>query len=114
VRPAVPVSAPALTARGGRYRMRLINAGSFAAISFAVDGHNLTLVEVDGTAVTPLPVAVVSLQVAQRASVLLTTNQTAGAYWIRTTVDGSMFTAPKCVAGPRRAPRHADARAAPR
>jgi FtsP/CotA-like multicopper oxidase with cupredoxin domain len=77
MRRAALASSAVLTTRGGRYHLRLINASSFAAIAFAVDDHALTLVEVDGMAVAPLLVATLSLQVAQRASVLLTTDQLA-------------------------------------
>ncbi|KAH9927903.1 Cupredoxin [Epithele typhae] len=65
------------------YRLRLVNTGSFVAMQFAVDNHTLTVIEADGTAVDPIEVSSVSVAVAQRYSVLLRTNQTAGAYWIR-------------------------------
>ncbi|KAJ7483469.1 multi-copper oxidase [Mycena latifolia] len=73
------------------YRLRLINAGSFAPIRFSVDQHTLTVVEADGTPVEPVAVDQVTLQVAQRYSVLLSTDQSAEAYWIRATIDDSMF-----------------------
>ncbi|EIM90555.1 multi-copper oxidase [Stereum hirsutum FP-91666 SS1] len=73
------------------YRLRLINSGSFAPIRFSVDSHVLTVIEADGTPVEPLKVSSVSLQVAQRYSVLLRTNQTADAYWMRAVLDESMF-----------------------
>ncbi|KAJ7065135.1 multi-copper oxidase [Mycena belliarum] len=73
------------------YRLRLINAGSFAPLRFAVDGHVLTVVEADGTPVEPLAVDSLTLQVAQRYSVLLSTDQVAAAYWMRVTIDESMF-----------------------
>ena len=43
----------------------------------------MTIIEADGTLLEPYPVTGVTLAVAQRYSVLLTTNQTGGAYWMR-------------------------------
>ncbi|KAJ8482097.1 hypothetical protein ONZ51_g5584 [Trametes cubensis] len=74
------------------YRLRLINTGSFVAMRFSVDGHTLTVVEADGTAVEPVDVAAVSVAVAQRYSVLLRTNASAGAYWMRAALDQDAFT----------------------
>ena len=74
------------------YRLRLLNTGSFVGMQFSVDGHTLTVVEADGTPVEPVEVSSVSLAVAQRYSVLLRTNQTAGAYWIRAGLDQDAFT----------------------
>ncbi|KAI0942998.1 hypothetical protein AcV7_002262 [Taiwanofungus camphoratus] len=74
------------------YRLRLINPGTFVAMQFSVDSHILTVVEGDGTAVEPVQVSSVSVAVAQRYSVLLTTNQTAGAYWMRADLDQNAFT----------------------
>jgi iron transport multicopper oxidase len=45
---------------GKRYRMRIINAGSFANIRFSIDGHPLTVVEADATAIEPIQVQSVS------------------------------------------------------
>jgi FtsP/CotA-like multicopper oxidase with cupredoxin domain len=51
---------------GKRYRMRIINSGTFANIRFSVDGHALTVVEADATAVVPISVQSVSWQLAMR------------------------------------------------
>ncbi|KAE8269265.1 hypothetical protein A4X09_0g3081 [Tilletia walkeri] len=74
-----------------RYRMRVINAGSLASFDFSVDGHPLSLIEVDATPVAPTPAASVMVEVAQRASFIIETNQTAGAYWIRATISDDML-----------------------
>ncbi|EJD50994.1 multicopper oxidase [Auricularia subglabra TFB-10046 SS5] len=74
------------------HRLRIVNSGSFADVRFSVDGHPLTVVETDGVEVTPYVVAAVQVSVAQRYSVLLTTNNTAGAYWMRAVVQEDMFT----------------------
>ncbi|KAL6309474.1 multicopper oxidase [Sparassis latifolia] len=73
------------------YRLRLINPGTFVAMTFSVDNHMLTVIEGDGTAVDPYPVSSVSTAVGQRYSVLLTTNQTAGAYFMRAGLDQGAF-----------------------
>lgn len=81
--------------RNKTYRLRLINSGSFAAIRFSVDNHPLTLIEADGTLLTPTQVAGVTVAVAQRYSVLLHANETRvqnGTYWMRATLQGDMFT----------------------
>ncbi|KAI1782831.1 multicopper oxidase [Ganoderma leucocontextum] len=74
------------------YRLRLVNTGSFVAMQFSVDNHTLTVVEADGTPVKSFEVSSVSVAVAQRYSVLLRTNQSAGAYWIRAGLDQDAFT----------------------
>lgn len=74
------------------YRLRLVNSGSFAAIRFSVDGHTLSVVEADGTPVVPFSVSGVVLDVAQRYSVLLRTNGTGGAFWMRSTILQDSFT----------------------
>nr|AAS21670.1 multicopper oxidase 4B [Phanerodontia chrysosporium] len=68
------------------YRLRLIHTGSAAAIRFSVDYHALTVIEADSTLTQPYTVSSVTLAVAQRYSVLLTTNQPAEParnYWMR-------------------------------
>lgn len=45
---------------GKRYRIRMINAGNLANVRFAVDGHALTVVEADATAIRPTVVQSVS------------------------------------------------------
>ncbi|CAD6885203.1 unnamed protein product [Tilletia controversa] len=74
-----------------RYRMRVINAGALASFDFSVDGHPLSVIEVDSTPVAPTPAASVSVLVAQRTSFIIETNQTAGAYWIRATISEDML-----------------------
>lgn len=74
------------------YRLRLTNTGAFAGAVFSVDNHTLTVVEADGVLVEPYEVSSLPIYVAQRYSVLLRTNQTAGAYWMRYTVSQDAFT----------------------
>ncbi|KZT43398.1 hypothetical protein SISSUDRAFT_978652 [Sistotremastrum suecicum HHB10207 ss-3] len=74
------------------YRLRLINTGSFTSIRFSIDNHTLTIVEADSLLVEPINVSGVTLAVAQRYSVLFTTNQTSGNYWMRAELATDMFT----------------------
>ncbi|GJE95819.1 multicopper oxidase [Phanerochaete sordida] len=69
------------------YRLRLIHTGSSAEITFSLDFHALTVIEADTTLVEPYKVQNLTLAVAQRYSVLITTNEhaePAGNYWMRT------------------------------
>jgi len=80
--------------RGKTYRLRIVNTGSFAAVRFSVDSHPLTLIEADGTLLAPTQVSGVTVEVAQRYSVLLHANQTSspnGTFWIRATLQTDMF-----------------------
>ncbi|KAK4047081.1 hypothetical protein OIV83_005644 [Microbotryomycetes sp. JL201] len=74
------------------YRLRLINSGSFAAIRFSIDNHTLTVIEADGTLVEPYEVSGLTIQVAQRYSVLVTANQQGSAYWMRSVIQQDAFT----------------------
>lgn len=82
--------------QGKTYRIRLVNSGTFVNTQFSIDSHPLTVIEADGTSVQPFTVDSVTLGVAQRYSVLVTLNQTAGAYWIRNVLatDQLRYTAP--------------------
>ncbi|TDL26288.1 multicopper oxidase 2A [Rickenella mellea] len=73
------------------YRLRLIHTGSFPSLRFSIDSHVLTVIEVDGTIVQPMQIAGVQLGVAQRISVLLTTNQKPNVYWMRSELDTAMY-----------------------
>ncbi|KAF8176910.1 Cupredoxin [Mycena galopus ATCC 62051] len=73
------------------YRLRLIHTGSFPATRFSLDDHVLTVIEADGTFVTPVQVAGLTLGVAQRYSVLVTTNRAPGLYWMRSELDETMY-----------------------
>ena len=66
-----------------RYRLRLINMATLTDFVFSVDEHVLSVVEADGTSLEPVNVHRVPISVAQRYSVILTTNQTAGSYNVR-------------------------------
>jgi iron transport multicopper oxidase len=44
-----------------RYRYRLINSACFAAYNFSIDGHDLTVIEIDGTETVPHTVGVIPI-----------------------------------------------------
>ncbi|AGO12711.1 AaceriADR239Wp [[Ashbya] aceris (nom. inval.)] len=56
---------------GRKYRVRLINAGFFAPFNFAVDQHQLEVVEADGTVVEPVALESLTMSVGQRYSFFL-------------------------------------------
>ena len=56
---------------GGPIRLRIINAAAFSMYKISVDGLPLTLVELDGSAVKPMDLPFIVMNVAQRASVIL-------------------------------------------
>lgn len=51
--------------------------------TFSIDGHNLTIIEVDGVNVQPLVVDQIQIFAGQRYSFILEATQTADNYWIR-------------------------------
>ncbi|KAJ1933145.1 ferroxidase fet3, partial [Linderina macrospora] len=57
---------------GRTYRIRLLNIGSTMMFRFAIEGHELRIIEVDGLPTNPHPVRSVEVTVAQRVSVLVT------------------------------------------
>ena len=59
------------TKRTKRQLVRVINAAAWSMFTVTVDGMPLLLVELDGTAVEPMYVQYVQLNVAQRASFVL-------------------------------------------
>ncbi|KAI8611839.1 Cupredoxin [Chytriomyces sp. MP71] len=67
---------------GSTNRLRVVNAGTFAAFMFWIDGHNMTVIEVDGVNVQPYTVSVMTLNVAQRYSILINANAPKGNYFI--------------------------------
>ncbi len=73
---------------GKTYLLRIANGGIQSWLNLIIDGHNLTVVELDGHAVKPVTVTSLDLHTGQRASVLLTANQPSGVYWIDAATQG--------------------------
>ncbi|KAI0062732.1 laccase [Artomyces pyxidatus] len=68
---------------GLRYRLRIVSISCDPSYTFSVDGHQLTIIEVDGQNVQPLVVDNIQIFAAQRYSAVLHANQPIGNYWIR-------------------------------
>ncbi|KAF8159248.1 yellow laccase [Crassisporium funariophilum] len=66
-----------------RYRFRLISISCDPNYVFSIDGHTMTIIEVDGVSVQPLVVDSIQIFVGQRYSFVLTANQPVANYWIR-------------------------------
>ncbi|KAF8521711.1 laccase [Hysterangium stoloniferum] len=74
---------------GRTYRLRVINTSAFAAFFFWIDGHDMRVIEVDGTDIEEYPTSLLSLTVAQRYSVLVTARNDTSANWV---IHGNMDT----------------------
>ncbi|KAH0836892.1 laccase [Lanmaoa asiatica] len=72
---------------GLRYRFRLIGLSCDPLFNFTIDGHRMTIIEVDGTEVVPVEVDSIPILAGQRYSVVVTANQSVGNYWIRSSSD---------------------------
>ena len=67
---------------GKEYLLRVANGGILSMLNLVIQGHTLTVVEVDGIPCVPKTVSSLDLQAGQRASVLVKADQTPGVYWI--------------------------------
>ncbi|KAF7303940.1 Multicopper oxidase [Mycena indigotica] len=69
---------------GQRYRFRLVSVSCDPNFIFSIDGHNMTVIEVDGVNHAPLVVDSIQIYAGQRYSFVLNANQNISNYWIRT------------------------------
>ncbi|KAH9007563.1 laccase [Lactarius hengduanensis] len=69
--------------REKRYRLRLVSISCDPNFTFSIDGHQLTIIEVDGENTKPLVVDSLQIFAGQRYSVVLNANQPIDNYWIR-------------------------------
>ncbi|KIJ61411.1 multicopper oxidase [Hydnomerulius pinastri MD-312] len=77
---------------GRTYRLRVINTSAFSAFFFWIDGHDMRIIEVDGTDVQESPIDVLSISAAQRYSVLVEArNDTSSNWLIHANMDTDMF-----------------------
>ncbi|KAJ7784867.1 Fet3 protein [Mycena maculata] len=77
---------------GKTYRLRVINTSAFAKFIFYIDGHDMRVIEVDGTDIEEFPIGPLSVSVAQRYSVLVTARDNADAnFAVHADMDPSMF-----------------------
>ncbi|KAI9202143.1 Cupredoxin [Polychytrium aggregatum] len=87
----------AITA-GKTYRFRLINVSLMPSMFISIDGHNMTIIEVDGIDVQPYTVQSLPITTAQRYSILVTAlNTTTQNFQFHADIDPSMLDFPdKC------------------
>ncbi|KAJ7153972.1 laccase [Mycena crocata] len=68
---------------GKRYRFRLVSISCEPAWVFSIDGHSMTIIEVDGVNHEPLMVDSIDIHAGQRYSFVLTADQAVSNYWAR-------------------------------
>ncbi|KAG8216479.1 Fet3 protein [Butyriboletus roseoflavus] len=77
---------------GRTYRLRIINMAAFAAFYFWIDGHDMRIIEADGTDVQEYPTDMLSISVAQRYSILVQARNDSSSNWmIHANMDTTMF-----------------------
>ncbi|RDX50687.1 laccase [Lentinus brumalis] len=69
--------------QGLRYRFRLVSISCDPNFTFYIQGHNFTVIEVDGVNVNPLTVDSIQIYAGQRYSFVLTADQAIDNYWIQ-------------------------------
>jgi len=72
-------------AAGKTYRLRLVGGQELIGVNFAIQGHKMKVVEVEGTIVEPFEVDNLDIMPAQRYSVLVTMDQEPDQYMATTT-----------------------------
>ncbi|KAI5120438.1 hypothetical protein M0805_009900 [Coniferiporia weirii] len=68
---------------GKRHRFRIISTSCLPTYQFSIDQHNMTIIETDGTETQPNTVDIITVEPAQRYSVIVTADKPVGNYWIR-------------------------------
>lgn len=69
---------------GKNHRLRILNVGAFAEFQLSLDDHDFAVTEVDGTNVLPAYYHRMSIQPAQRYSIIVSNNNTSPeSYWLR-------------------------------
>ncbi|KAG1741488.1 Fet3 protein [Suillus paluster] len=77
---------------GLTYRLRIINMSALAGFFFWIDGHEMRIIEADGTDTQEQPVDILSVSAAQRYSVLVTARNDTSSNWaIHANMDTTMF-----------------------
>ncbi|KAF9524417.1 yellow laccase [Crepidotus variabilis] len=66
-----------------KYRFRLVSISCDPNFTFSIDGHTMTIIEVDSINVQPLTVDSIQIFAGQRYSFVLNANQAVSNYWIR-------------------------------
>ncbi|KAH0834847.1 Fet3 protein [Lanmaoa asiatica] len=77
---------------GRTYRLRIINMAAFTAFYFWIDGHEMRIIEADGTDVQEYPTDMLSISAAQRYSMLVQARNDSSSNWmIHANMDTTMF-----------------------
>ncbi|KAK0472802.1 Fet3 protein [Armillaria novae-zelandiae] len=77
---------------GKTYRLRILNTSAFAMFMFWIDGHDMRLIEVDGTDIEESPINLISVSAGQRYSVLVTARNDTDLNWaVHSNMDTAMF-----------------------
>ncbi|EIN07541.1 laccase [Punctularia strigosozonata HHB-11173 SS5] len=76
---------------GKRYRFRLVSMSCDPSFNFSIDGHSMTIIEVEGNNVQPLEVGSLNILAAQRYSFVLNANKRVDNYWIRAQPNDAMY-----------------------
>ncbi|CAK5278112.1 unnamed protein product [Mycena citricolor] len=84
--PASPLSVINVK-QGKRYRFRVVAMSCDSSFDFSIDGHTMTIIEVDSINHKPLIVDQITIYAGQRYSVIITANQPVGNYWVRANPD---------------------------
>ncbi|RDB27657.1 Laccase-1 [Hypsizygus marmoreus] len=84
--PATPLAVVNVK-RFKRYRFRIIAMSCDPAFTFAIDKHQLLVIEADGEYTTPLLVDSLQIFAGQRYSVIMLAGEPVGNYWIRSDPD---------------------------
>ncbi|PPJ50459.1 hypothetical protein CBER1_06755 [Cercospora berteroae] len=69
--------------KGKRFRLRLINTGIDNHFHISIDQHNFTVITSDFVPIKPYVTKSVSLQIGQRADIIIKADQAIGSYWLR-------------------------------
>ncbi|KAH9911334.1 laccase [Epithele typhae] len=69
--------------KGKRYRFRLVSLSCDPNYVFSIDGHGMTIIEVDAVNHAPHAVDEIQIFAGQRYSVVVNADQDSGNYWIR-------------------------------
>ncbi|KAJ7474865.1 laccase 1 [Mycena latifolia] len=88
--PASPLAVISVQ-QGLRYRFRVVSMSCDPAWIFSIDGHNMTVIEVDGVNHQPVTVDNIQIYAGQRYSFILNASQNVSNYWVRANpqLDGS-------------------------
>ncbi|EIW71885.1 multi-copper oxidase, partial [Tremella mesenterica DSM 1558] len=77
---------------GRKYRIRVINMSALAMFYLSMNGHEMSIIEMDGVEMQPYPIDMLTAAVAQRYSVLVEAkNETSANYAIDVMQDPAMY-----------------------